>query len=197
MVLGFDSAGSFMTTDEFDAVTEYDPDYCYELIHGVLVVTPIPLVDETDPNDELGRLLRNYREDHPKGRILDNTLPQQYVCTSTGRRLADRLIWTGLGRAPSLLGDVPSIAVEFVSSGKRNRRRDYEEKRQEYMAVGIGEYWIVDRFQRTMTVVVNAAGGTQERVVKENETYTTPLLPGFELPLSRLLGLANRWNNNA
>jgi len=139
-------------------------------------------------------MLRNYQEQHPAGHVLDSTLPQQYVRTSTGRRLADRLIWTNLGRLPDRLRDLPTIAVEFVSAGKRSRRRDYEEKRQEYKAAGIREYWIIDRFERTMTVFANSATGQQERVVHEHETFSTPLLPGFVLPLDHLLGLANRWD---
>ena len=35
--------------------------------------------------------------------------------------------------------------------------------------------------------------GARKRVVRANQVYTTPLLPGFELPLSRLLAIADRW----
>ena len=38
-----------MTPEEFDALEEYDENYRYELVHGVLVVTPIPLAEETGP----------------------------------------------------------------------------------------------------------------------------------------------------
>src|SRR5947209_17786203 len=79
IVLGLDWAGALLTPDEFDAIDDYDENFCYELVHGVLVVTPIPLAEETDPNEELGRWLRNYKEQHPEGKILDATLPQQYV----------------------------------------------------------------------------------------------------------------------
>lgn len=196
LVLGRRSAGALMTPEEFDAVTEYDENYLYELIHGVLVVNPIALADETDPNEQLGFLLRLYRESHPQGRVLDATMPQQYVRTATGRRIADRLLWIGLGRLPNRDRDVANIAVEFVSAGKRNRKRDYEEKRREYMAVGIGEYWIINRFERNMTVVINDPTGPRERVVPEHETYSTPLLPGFELPLGQLIALASQWQSS-
>src|SRR5712691_5993061 len=96
VVLGLESAGILLTPEEFDAVEEYDEDYRYELIHGVLVVNPVPLPEETSPNELLGRMLGDYQENHPQGSVLDGTLPQQYVRTRTGRRLADRLIWTGL-----------------------------------------------------------------------------------------------------
>jgi Uma2 family endonuclease len=193
IVLGRESAGMLMTPEEFDAVTVYNKNYRYELIHGVLVVNPIPRQEETDPNEELGRWLRNYQEQHPQGSALDCTLAQQYVPTRTSRRLADRLIWTGLGRLPKPLHDLPSIAIEMVSKGKRNRQRDYVEKRREYLELGIAEYWIFDRFQRILTVVRNQPTGPEEIVIHAKETYRTPLLPGFELPLARLLAVADRW----
>jgi Uma2 family endonuclease len=192
VVLGPESAGVLMTPEEFDAIDEYDENYRYDLVQGVLVVTPVPLAEETGPNELLGRLLLNYQEDHPQGSALDYTLPQQYVRTSRSRRLADRLIWTGLGRLPNRQRDLPSIAVEFVSAGRRNRQRDYVDKRQEYMEVGISEYWIIDRFRRTLTVIQNKPTGPEERVIAENETYQSALLPGFEVPLARLLEAADR-----
>jgi Uma2 family endonuclease len=191
-VLGLETAGILMTPEEFDAVEEYDECYRYELINGVLVVNPIPLAEETGPNELLGRWLLNYREDHPQGAALDYTLPQQYVRTGTSRRLADRLLWTGLGRLPNIRTDLPTIAVEFVSAGRRNRQRDYVEKRREYLAVGIKEYWIIDRFQRKMTVVCGGPAEPSEQVIAETETYHSPLLPGFELPLAPLLAAADR-----
>src|SRR5439155_13482440 len=101
MMLGPDLAGALLTPEEFDAIGEWDENYRYELIHGVLVVTPIPSAEETGPNEELGRWLLNYREQHAQGSSLDYTYPEQYVRTRTGRRRADRLIWVGLGRLPN------------------------------------------------------------------------------------------------
>jgi Uma2 family endonuclease len=107
--------------------------------------------------------------------------------------LADRVIWAGLGRLPDPAKDVPTIAIEFVSRRKRDRVRDYQEKKKEYPAAGVKEYWIIDPFRRIMTVCQKRRGKVIERVVKENETYQTDLLPGFELPLTPLLALADAW----
>jgi Uma2 family endonuclease len=191
-VVGPESAGLLMTPEEFDAIEEWDETYRYELVNGVLIVNPIPLPEETGPNELLGRYLLNYQEAHPKGEALDYTLPQQYVNTPRSRRQADRLIWTGLGRLPNVRRDLPTIAVEFVSAGRRNQRRDYVDKRREYMEVGIREYWIFDRFRRTLTVIHNRPEGEQEQVVAEHQTYQSPLLPGFEVPLARLLEAGDR-----
>lgn len=102
------------------------------------------------------------------------------------------MIWVGLGHLPGLK-ETPTIIIEFVSEGRTNRRRDYDTKRAEYRALGVREYWVFDRFQRTLTVVVFGPDGGQVRVLKEDETHAPPLLPGFVLSLPRLFALADRW----
>jgi Uma2 family endonuclease len=191
LYLGPDSGGARLTPEEFDAA-EFEEGWRYELIGGVLVVSPVPLRKERDPNEELGRWLRNYREDHPQGRAMDATFSEELVVTHTDRRRADRVIYAGLGRDP-LEGEVPTIVVELVSKGKRDLIRDYEEKRDEYLALGVREYWVFDRFARCLTVYRPQGSTSVQQVVREGEIYTTPLLPGFELSLDRLLARADRW----
>lgn len=192
LALGLHSAGMLMTPKEFDAVDDYDEDYQYELIHGVLVVSAVPLPQERGPNDLLGHWLLAYQEEHPQGAALDYTLPQHYIRTADSRRIADRAIWAGLGRLPRFRRDPPTMAVEFVSAGRRNRERDYRDKRREYKEAGVIDYWIIDRFERTMTVVHLQKKRQPAQVISEKETYRPPLLPGFELPLARLLQAADR-----
>ncbi len=193
LVLGPEHNGIRMTPEEFDAITECDDLYTYELIHGVLVVNPFPSQQERDPNEELGYLLRDYRDHHPSGSCLDATLTEEYIRTLDSRRRADRVIWAGLGRLPDPAADIPTIVVEFVSPGRRSWRRDYIEKRDEYLALGVKEYWVIDRFGRILTVFRGGGQGYSEQVVGETEVYRPELLPGFELPLARILELADRW----
>jgi Uma2 family endonuclease len=194
-VLGTEHNGIRMSTDEFDAITEYDELYNYELVHGVVIVNPIPSQEERDPNEELGHWLRNYRDNRPEGSVLDSTLSEEYVRTTDSRRRADRVVWVGLGRQPDPVVDVPTILVEFVSKGRRNWQRDYIEKRDEYLDLGVKEYWVIDRFERRMTVFKKLAEQTAETTVQEIEVYQTELLPGFALPLARLLAVADRWSS--
>lgn len=190
LTLGPALAGTLMSPDEFDSAEAADEIFEYELIHGVLVVVPPPLEEERGPNEELAFLLRLYKMQHAQGSALDDTLSEQHIRASGNRRRANRVIWAGLGRAPNPATDIPAIVVEFVSEGKRNRSRDYIEKRQEYLASGIREYWIIDRFGRTMTV---CRFDGPDVVVGQDGTYRTPILPGFELPVARLLEVADRW----
>lgn len=187
--IGPEHNGMAMTPEEFDAIEEWDENYRYELVRGVLVVSPPAGVGETKPNDELGYLLLRYRDMHPQGSALDDTTYEFTIRTSTGRRRADRVIWAGLGRQPVYRSDIPAVAIEWVARRKRDRQRDHIEKRDEYHEAGVREYWVIDRFRRIMTVY---RGRDQEIVVREGETYTTPLLPGFELDLARLLAIADR-----
>jgi Uma2 family endonuclease len=188
--LGFHLNGTHMTPEEFDAVEDCDEEYVYELVNGVLIVTLYPSPEERGPNEELGHWLLTYRDHHPNGYVLDGTLQEEYLRTGANRRRADRLIWTGQGRVPNIKIDVPSIVAEFVSAGKRDRLRDYVIKREEYMEIGVQEYWVIDRFRKTMTVY--RADGTMT-IVKGKRVYRTPLSPGFQLPLQRLFAVAARW----
>jgi Uma2 family endonuclease len=197
--LGPRDAGTPMTLDEFDNA-DFEPGYRYELINGVLVVTPPPLEQERDSNEDLGRWLRNYQDDHPQGAALDLTLPEHNIRTETQNRRADRAIWTGRGRLPVTRGPVenrgkPTILVEFPSARPADQRRDYELKQAEYRDFGILEYWIIDRFSRTMAVYSQHDGKWTPRFIQESETYQTPLLPGFTLELKRLLAVSDKYKS--
>jgi Uma2 family endonuclease len=185
------------TPEEFVAVTDYDDQYVYELIHGVLIVSPIPGAEERGPNETLAHWLFLYRDQNPQGSALDATLPEHTLGFGDNRRRADRAIWCGLGRLPHEKTDIPAIVVEFVSKRQRDRVRDYQEKRREYQALGVQEYWVIDRFDRTTTVFKHIPGEPPVVVVKAEETYRTALLPGFEPPLARLLKVAEDWAQSA
>lgn len=192
-------AGIPLSLDEFEAA-EFEEGFRYELIHGVLVVNSAPLEEERDANEELGRWLRNYRETHPQGRALDLTLPEHDLRTRLQIRRADRVIWAGLGRRPRTRGqvakrDVPGVVVEFTSSRPADMRRDYDEKRIEYRDLGVREYWIIDRYRRTLTVYRWQGKRWMKLTVREGEIYTTPLLPGFELSVAALLAVSDQYRD--
>jgi Uma2 family endonuclease len=173
-LIGPEANGTLMTPREFDRAS-FVREYRFELVQGVVVVAPPPLENESDPNDELGYLLRTYKDNHPQGGSLDLTLPQYPIPTRENRRVADRVLWCGLGRLPRR-SDMPTIVVEFVSKERQNLVRDCITKRDEYLGCGVKEYWIFDRFEHTLTVY----GGrrtSRPRVFRRKQTYTTPLLP--------------------
>ncbi len=196
------SNGLELSPEEFDAIERCDEACEYELLHGVVIVNPIPLEGEAGPNDHLGFLLRCY-QCQAQGKSLDDTLPERYVHLPDGsRRKADRVIWAGLGRRPNPKQDVPTIVVEFVSKSRRDNLRDYVTKRQEYLQAGVKEYWVIDRFRGVMTVYRCTGHPTtsesltiEQVIVQRDQTYHTPLLPEFTLQLNSLLEIADRWRD--
>jgi Uma2 family endonuclease len=194
--LGPETAGLTLSPEEFDSAVDYDDNCNYELIRGVLVVTPLAGEAERSPNELLGNWLWFYQQHHPQGALLVETLFEQCLKTAENRRRADRVIWTVVNHhRPDPRLELPSIVVEFVSAGKAAWRRDYHEKRDEYLAAGILEYWVFDRFARSLTVYSRRDGQTVEQTITEEETFRPVLLPGFELPLAKLLAAADRWSD--
>ncbi|HEY3965397.1 MAG TPA: Uma2 family endonuclease [Planctomycetaceae bacterium] len=183
-VLGRRHNGMRMTPEEFDAISECDELYSYELINGVLIVSPFASRHERGLNDALSQMLRNYADLHPG--VLE-TVFEEYIRVKNGRRRADRVIWVGMGHPPDPERDVPTIVIEFVSQRRRDWIRDYIEKKEEYLSLGVVEYWVISRFDRTLTVFTSGKTGIEERVVTEHEIFNTSLLPGFDLPLDKLL----------
>lgn len=108
--------------------------------------------------------------------MLDETVYECYLRIGATRRRANRVIRCGLGRTPNIKRDISAVAIEFVSDRKKSVERDYEIKRLEYMAIGVEEYWVIDRFDRSMTIFRRNA---EELRIEENESYESPLLPGF------------------
>jgi Uma2 family endonuclease len=186
------SAGVLLTPEEFDAA-EFKQGPRYELINGVLVVSPNPMRQERASNDYLGHLVREYQEEHALGPIVDVTLPEETIHSTPNRRRADRVIWAGLGRLPND-DDPPTILIEFVSKGRAAHTRDHLVKRAEYATIGTREYVVFDRFQRTVTVIDYTTPGAAPCILGEKDVYRTPILPGFEVSIARLFALADRWD---
>jgi Uma2 family endonuclease len=71
----------------------------------------------------------------------------------------------------------PSLAVEVVSPG--GEVRDYQTKREEYLAYGLLEYWIVDPAERKVTVLTRDGDVWREQVFRGEQPVASVVLPGF------------------
>lgn len=81
--------------------------------------------------------------------------------------------------------DGVDLAVEVVSKGDRDRKRDLVEKKADYAKAAIPEYWIVDPQTRRITVLV--LEGSEYGVHGEyspGQTARSKLLDGFELDVT-------------
>lgn len=72
------------------------------------------------------------------------------------------------------------LVIEVVSEGQENWQRDYVEKRTEYAAAGIAEYWIVDPQKRTITVLTLSGNEYREHgTFWERDRVSSVILDGF------------------
>ena len=177
--------GRVMTLDEFlDA--EEDEGYRYELARGVLEVTHVP----DDPHGEIVcrfyQALSLYMQAHPGviGRFGGGSEFRLWLPGMISGRNPD--VAVALKGAPKDLRGrrLPSLAIEIVS--ERGEARDYETKREEYLAYGLLEYWIVDPASRKVTVLTRNGDVWAERVFKDEQPIVSLVLPGFTTKVSGL-----------
>lgn len=160
----------------------------YQILEGELFVSPAP---STRHQRLLGRLhleIGTFLLEKPLGEVLlapcDVLLDEKdivqpdliYVARDHAEQVEERYV-----------AGAPDLVVEILSPS--TRRLDEVLKRRRYAHFGIGEYWIVDA-EIDVVKVYRRAGDALPRVaelaLEEGDRLTTPLLPGFELPLARL-----------
>ncbi len=176
--------GRRMSLEDFREAEE-QPGYRYELARGVLEVT------ET-PSDDHGQVVHNTHEEFSDYRRQRPGLIRRIGHGSDVRLLIPE--WNS-DRNPDLAvifpdahrndrgRQIPGLVVEVLSPGQRSHDRDCVENRQEYLTRGIREYWIVDRFQRLVTVLIcrdNQGGPSwEERTFRDDQILLSEALPGF------------------
>jgi len=107
--------------------------------------------------------------------------------------VAPDVVWASAQRLTMALDDsgklrtAPELAVEVLSPGLLNERRDREAKLKLYARRGVDEYWIVDWRLRAVDVF-RRNGATLGHVARltGEDILASPLLPGFTAPVSRV-----------
>jgi Uma2 family endonuclease len=100
----------------------------------------------------------------------------------------DRVFVDEAGERDGKLHAAPDLVVEVLSSGAQHVRRDRETKLKLYSGRGVREYWIADRERRQVEVYrrTDAAVLALARTLAEGDTLTSPMLPGFALPVAQV-----------
>jgi len=91
-----------------------------------------------------------------------------------------------IDRAGHLLG-APDLAIEVLSAGTENEKRDREIKLKLYSSRGVLEYWIAD-WRAKQIQVYRRENGVLKLVVTlfATDTLTSPLLPDFSCLISQI-----------
>lgn len=172
--------GLRMTADEFLALPE-DPRH-YELVDGVVVMSPSPAYWHQKIIAEILRQLLVFLHQHPIGEVV----PDVDVKLGSRRVYRPDIVYLRREKAAGLkerVTVIPDLVVEIVSPGSRSY--DSKTKRQDYESAGIGEYWVIDAARETFTFLVLRDGAYQEVGVTAGR-YRSSIVPGFELDLDRI-----------
>jgi Uma2 family endonuclease len=107
--------------------------------------------------------------------------------------VAPDVVWISEARLPVILGEdgklhgAPDLAVEVLSPGPRNVRRDRDLKRRLYSAWGVREYWIADWQAKTLEVYRREGAALKlMATLYATDELTSPLLPDFKVSVARL-----------
>jgi Uma2 family endonuclease len=79
------------------------------------------------------------------------------------------------------------LVMEVVSASKRDRIRDYEEKRGIYAKAGVAEYWIVDPAEKRVTVLALEGPVYVEHAAAVGQgTVSSKLLDGLRVDIAAI-----------
>ena len=84
----------------------------------------------------------------------------------------------------------PRLVVEVVSPGdesKPNYKRDYQDKRDQYAAIGIPEYWLVDPEREWVMVGTLVSTAYQFVTFRGNDAIVSPTFPDLKLTAAIVL----------
>ena len=173
----------------------------YEIIDGNLFVSKQPHWHHQYASDRIARPLHDWNDQTGLGVAM--SVPG-LIFTEDNDVIPD-VVWISRARLAAVvdaaghLRAAPELVVEVLSPGRENERRDREVKLALYARQGVREYWIVDWQRRAVDVYrrveddptaehVRVAGQALRPVatLTGEDALTTPLLPGFSCPVSRL-----------
>jgi Uma2 family endonuclease len=180
-------SGTKLTYDDF--VLFPDDGKRHELIDGKHYVTPSPNTRHQRIVGTLYGLIWSYLEANPIGEVF--VAPYDVVFSHFDVVEPD-LLYISNERIPQVVTPLhargtPDLVVEVASKG--TRRRDETIKRGLYERTAVLEYWVVDP-QVDAVRIYRRRGGqfadVEELSRRANDTLTTDVLPGLELPLTRV-----------
>lgn len=158
----------------------------YEIIRGRLHVTPAPRPGHQRTVLEIAYWIRRFLERHPVGEVYvapvdvrsgvaDPVQPDVLFVASENLEIVEE----------GWIAGAPDLVIEVES--RTTREYDATVKRDAYESMGVREYWRIDPESRSVTVLCREGEAFgSEVVVHASETLTTPLLPGFDLPVDRI-----------
>ena len=157
----------------------------YEVIDGVLHVTPFPSYAHQHAQAELFAAIKRHIDAHDLGRVFAAGLK---VVLDEPTGVGPDLVYVSAARMDDMRDDgyhgPPDLLVEILSS---KPQLDRYVKLRKYASAGVTHYWIVDPAQRILSAY-RLDGGAYRLVAEpgRDEVFEPELFPGLRIPLALL-----------
>jgi Uma2 family endonuclease len=177
-------AGLTMTADEYLALGETRERY--ELVHGVVLMSPSPLPIHSLIAMRIQQQLLGYA-DRTGAAILFADTDVRFDEATVYR--PDISVYRTGRIAPTVdrLVVAPDLVVEVLSPS--NRGLDLITKKKDYERFGVGEYWVVDPANAGLRVW-RRSGQAYQEAVATGDAVESSAIPGFVLDLRPIRNIA-------
>ncbi len=174
---------TLLTAEQFDNYP-FEEDKRYELDEGEMIEMTRPAYKHNRVLRKLLVRLDAHLTKHGTGEALISE--NLYALSANTRRSPDVAVILGdryeeLKNA-KVIPIIPEIAAEVLSPSETPRM--IHRKLKQYFEAGVKEVWLIDPDSREVEVWRGTT--LPDRALAAGESLTSPLLPGFELPLSDL-----------
>jgi len=172
-----------LTAEEFDNFP-FEEDKRYELDEGELIEMTRPAYKHNRVLRKLLGALDRYLEANPIGeaQISENL----YALAPLTRRSPDVAVILGDRyeelKDAKVIPIIPEIAADVLSPSETPRM--IQRKLKQYFEAGVKEVWVINPESRRVEIWTGPQRAEQE--LAADAAITSPLLPGFSLPLEKL-----------
>ena len=177
------------TTRDLDVISDDDGWKRHEIIDGELYVTRAPHIRHQGTGGNIHFELEAWSRKTKLGKPFQTP---GVIFTPNDAVIPD-VVWVSQERLDNAIDDsghftsAPELIIEILSPGDRNHQRDKEFKLKLYSRHGVQEYWIVNWQLKTVDLYRHQDGVLHFiNTLLEQDTLTSPLLPGFSTPIAPL-----------
>jgi Uma2 family endonuclease len=151
--------------------------FLYDMIDGVLYISPSAFVEHNYALMQILRVLGNYFQEKKTGKAL----PETDIYLPDGgdvlRPDISVILKENYGIMKGHIHGVPDMVVEVLSNATRSR--DLGVKADRYLKNGIKEYWMADPSAKQISMWINHNNTSWEKI--EGNTIKSRLITDFEL----------------
>ncbi len=172
--------------DDYAALSE---DGQYEVVDGVLYMSPSPNVDHQEIIGEIFAHLRSFTRTTGLGKVFIAPLDVELSYNNVVQPDVFVLLRDHLDRAihSHVLG-APDLVVEVTSPS--TARHDFREKQDAYARAGVSEYWIVNPDAHTVELLVFESNSYRSLgLFSDDALLPSVVLPDFPIPVGQFFSI--------